>query len=217
MSPMPIHRWPALIVATALLASACGGGRPEAAQPNPPASSPSTAAAPAAPSPSTTAAPATTAPPPPEPMQAATLPGVANLGGDQHPHVDPDPIGALRIPAIGVDHPIFEGVDLANLHWGPGHWPGTAQPGEPGNSVFAGHRVTHTRPFLEINRLVAGDEVNVSTAAGDFTYRVTGHRIVTPDAFFITEPSPNPTLTFFGCHPRGSARQRYVVFAELVH
>lgn len=98
---------------------------------------------------------------------------------------------ATLVTAIGLDHPIFRGIDLANLHWGPGHWPGTADPGEPGNSVFAGHRVTHTRPFLEIDTLVPGDEIRVGTTAGTFTYRVTGHRIVAPTP--STSPSRPPT------------------------
>ena len=33
-------------------------------------------------------------------------------------------------------------------------WPGSAVPGQLGNAVFAGHRVTHTHPFLRINELV---------------------------------------------------------------
>src|SRR3712207_8743422 len=38
-------------------------------------------------------------------------------------------------------------------------WPGTAFPGETGNAVFAGHRVTHSHPFRHIDKLVPGDEV----------------------------------------------------------
>ncbi|MBV8160606.1 MAG: class E sortase, partial [Acidimicrobiia bacterium] len=54
---------------------------------------------------------------------------------------------------------MFEGVGLDVLANGPGHWPGTAMPGDNGNAVVAGHRVTHTHPFLDIDQLQPGDQV----------------------------------------------------------
>ena len=139
-----------------------------------------------------------------------------NLGGDRHPIIPQQPFGTIEIPRIGLNHPIYEGVDLPDLHWGPGHWPGTAEPGQFGNAVFAGHRVTHTRPFLDIDRLVAGDQIIITTADGRFVYEVTGHLIVTPDDVHIADPTLTPTVTLLACHPKGSARQRYVVEGRLV-
>jgi len=124
-------------------------------------------------------------------------------------------IGEMRIPKIGLVHPVYEGVTLTVIDKGPGHWPGSAMPGELGNTVFAGHRVTHTRPMRNIDRLVAGDEVLFTTNAGTFTYRVTGHEIVTPKDVHIVNPTPDATMTIFGCHPPGSAKQRYVVRGAL--
>ena len=80
------------------------------------------------------------------------------------------PIGRIRIPKLHVDQNIFNGVDDAALLNGPGHWPGTPLPGQKGNAVISGHRGTHTRPFLRVNLLKAGDKVIVT--AGD-TARVT--------------------------------------------
>src|SRR5438128_173 len=67
-------------------------------------------------------------------------PGRTNLGGDKHPMVTIPAIGMIEIPKIGLVHPIFEGIDESEIHWGPGHWPGSAMPGFKGNAVFAGHR-----------------------------------------------------------------------------
>lgn len=167
---------------------------------------------------------ATTAPPttttttaPPVPVTFPRLPeGRPNLAGDSHPEVVIPAIGMIEIPKIGLVHPIFEGLDVAELHWGPGHWPGSAQPGSPGNAVFAGHRVTHTRPFLDIDQLDPGDEIHFRTARGSFTYEMTESLIVEPDAVWIAEQTSDPTVTLFGCHPKYSARQRYVVRAKLV-
>jgi sortase A len=135
----------------------------------------------------------------------------------QAPPVDPRaptpiiPIGEIRIPKIGLVHRVYEGVTLTVIDQGPGHWPGSAMPGEIGNTVFAGHRVTHTHPMRNIDQSVPGDEVIFATNAGVFTYRVTGHEIVTPQDVHIVNPTPDATMTIFGCHPPGSAKQRYVV------
>ncbi len=57
-------------------------------------------------------------------------------------------LGTLSLPSIGVTAPLGEGVTLTAVDRGPGHWPGTAMPGQVGNVVVAGHRVTHTPAVL---------------------------------------------------------------------
>jgi sortase A len=120
-------------------------------------------------------------------------------------------IGEIHIPKIGLVHPVFEGVTLTVIDKGPGHWPGSAVPGQLGNSVFAGHRVTHSHPFRRINEMAAGDEIIFKMPNGTHTYRMTGSKIVTPKDVHIVNPTPDATVTLFACHPPGSARQRYVV------
>lgn len=97
-----------------------------------------------------------------------------------------------------------------------GHWPGTAQPGQLGNAVFGGHRVSHTKPFRNIDKLQPGDEVTFQTASGVFVYAVTSTEIVSPNAVWIINPTPDATATFFACHPPGSTRQRIVVHLKLI-
>jgi sortase A len=125
-------------------------------------------------------------------------------------------IGVMEIPKINLVHPVFEGIDLRIINHGPGHWPGSAMPGRPGNSVFAGHRVTHSHPFLHIDQLVPGDRIIFRTAAGTAVYEMTEHMIVFPKDVWIADPTAGSIVTFFGCHPPHSARQRYVVRGKLV-
>jgi sortase A len=129
-------------------------------------------------------------------------------------------IGRIEIPKIGLDHATFHGITMRNIDKGPSHWPGTALPGEAGNAVFAGHRVTKTHPFRNIDKLVPGDEVFFTVEPAAFgapgasvrtRYVVTGHEVVPPSALRIVDPTPTPTATLFACHPPGSARYRYVV------
>lgn len=125
-------------------------------------------------------------------------------------------IGTIEIPKIGLKHKVMHGITMRNIDKGPSHWPGTAMPGENGNTVFAGHRVTKTQPFRRINELVSGDQVIFVVAGVRSVYVVTGHEVVTPKGLHIVNQTPTPTGTLFACHPPGSARYRYVVRLALL-
>jgi sortase A len=125
-------------------------------------------------------------------------------------------IGSIEIPRLGLREDLRSGVTLTTLDKGPGHWPGTAMPGEVGNVVVAAHRVTHTRPFRHIDDLVEGDEVLFTMNDGRrVVYRTVRSEIVDDQAMWIVNQTPATTATLFACHPPGSARQRYVVHLEL--
>src|SRR3954465_7412207 len=53
------------------------------------------------------------------------------------------PLAVLHIPRLGEDYSrvILEGVSEEQLAEGPGHYIGTALPGQQGNLAIAGHRV----------------------------------------------------------------------------
>jgi len=124
-------------------------------------------------------------------------------------------IGTMEIPKINLTHRVFHGISLRTIDRGPSHWPGSAMPGEVGNAVFAGHRVTHTKPFRDIDRMVPGDRVFFVVNGVRSTYVMTGSEIVTPNGMHIVEPTTTPTATLFACHPPGSAEYRYVVHLVL--
>lgn len=116
---------------------------------------------------------------------------------------------------------VVEGVTADDLAKGPGHYPGSALPGQPGNIAMAGHRTTHAAPFAQIDTLRPGDEVHLEDRAGKtWVYRVVEQRIVAPTDMSVIASDPlgngKPTLTLTTCHPRFSNRQRLVVFAQLV-
>lgn len=121
----------------------------------------------------------------------------------------------IDIPKIGLSHRTFEGIDLATINKGPSHWPGTALPGQRGNTVFPGHRTTYSRPFWDIDKLTRGDEVIFTSAAGRFVYRVTDTFVVRSNETWIVDATDEATFTIFACHPKGSAKQRYVVKGRL--
>ncbi|MEV8634771.1 class E sortase [Streptosporangium sp. NPDC051023] len=134
-------------------------------------------------------------------------------------------LALLRIPRLGDDYEyaVVEGVGWEQLRMGPGHYPGTALPGEIGNFVLSGHRTTYAAPFNRLGELRQGDEIVVDARDARYTYRVTGERVVDPGETAVIAPVPGlpgrrPTtamITLSTCHPEYSAAQRLVVSGEL--
>lgn len=125
----------------------------------------------------------------------------------------------IRIPKIErleEGWNVVEGVRRRDLKTGAGHMPWTPLPGQPGNAVISGHRTTYGAPFHELDQLVAGDRIEVDTALGTHVYEVRETQIVKPTDVWVTESRAGAWLTLTTCHPKFSARQRLVVFAELV-
>lgn len=126
-------------------------------------------------------------------------------------------LGTIEIPKLGLNVPLRQGVTLTTLDRGPGHWPGTALPGELGNVVVAGHRVTRTRPFRHIDKLVPGDQVIFTLTDGRrYVYEMVGTEVVDETGMHIVNQGYAYTATLFACHPPGSARYRYVVHLQLL-
>jgi sortase A len=122
-------------------------------------------------------------------------------------------VAHLSIPALGVEAYVLEGTDKAALARGPGHYPQTPLPGEPGNAAIAGHRTMHGHVFGDLDRLSPGDEIRTLTRQGRATYRVVSVTVVAPHQTEVAAPTTDDRLTLTTCHPKGSAAQRLVVVA----
>ena len=123
------------------------------------------------------------------------------LQGVEAPTVAPafgSPVSVLEIGSLGLQTVVVEGVDSAMTRVGPGHVPGTAAPGQPGNSVVVGRRTMFGGTFGDLSSMTIGDEIIVTTTQGQTLYQVTdvGSSELTPDAIPITAPSvAAPTTT----------------------
>ncbi len=125
----------------------------------------------------------------------------------------------IRIPKIDrlqEGWNVVEGVRTTDLRNGAGHMPDTALPGQPGNAVISGHRTTWGQPFHELDYLDPGDRIEVDTALGTHIYEVRETRVVRPSETWVADPRQGAWLTLTTCHPLFSARERFIVFAELV-
>jgi sortase A len=125
----------------------------------------------------------------------------------------------IIIPEIGVDVVVVEGTSADALRAGAGHYPETPLPCEIGNVAIAGHRTTYGRPFHNLDLLRPGHEITLVTPIGRCTYEVSANPfIVAPEDVDVVANTPDEArLTLTTCHPKGSARERLITTATLVH
>ncbi|GAA1748104.1 class E sortase [Nonomuraea sp. AD125B] len=134
-------------------------------------------------------------------------------------------VAVLGIPKLGPGYryAIVEGVGADQLRKGPGHYPGSALPGQIGNFVVSGHRTTYAAPFNRLDELERGDEIVVDAREARYTYRVTSQDVVEPDEVDVLAPVPGKPdirpirayITLSTCHPEYSAAQRLIVYGVL--
>jgi sortase A len=127
-------------------------------------------------------------------------------------------IGRIQIPAIGVDQYVAEGTSSGDLEKGPGHYMGTAVPGQAGNVAIAGRRTTFGAPFGRIDELHPGESITLTTRRGEvLIYSLSGlpRTVSASDVSVLTDFGDN-RLTLVTSAPRYSATSNLVVVAVLV-
>lgn len=125
------------------------------------------------------------------------------------------PVARLLVPKLGMDEIVLEGVDDFALNAGPGHLPGSAFPGERGNSVISAHRDRH---FARLGGISVGDTVITESGALRTRWVVVSKRVVDADAPALFR-TPDATLTLTTCWPiryLGTAPERLIVLAKPV-
>jgi sortase A len=126
-----------------------------------------------------------------------------------------DVVGRLEIPRLSLSAVVFEGADPDVLERGAGHLPGSALPGDRGNTVLAAHRDTF---FRSLRGIEVGDLVKIHRPQRDSAYVVQSARVVEPDEVDVLKPTAEPALTLITCYPFrfiGPAPERFVVRAVL--
>jgi sortase A len=127
-----------------------------------------------------------------------------------------DPIGRIRIQRLGLSMLVVNGTDAGPLKRGPGRDLRTFMPGEGELVYIAGHRTTWGAPFAHIDSLRNGDRVVLEMPYGRFVYRVSSSVIVPAEDMRRLLSAGREELALQACHPRFSARERYIVYATPV-
>lgn len=142
--------------------------------------------------------------------------GLRREGARYRRGLDPgDPVGVIDVPRLGLHAVVVNGTGHGDLQRGPGRDLRTFVPGEGRLVYIAGHRTTYGAPLAHIDDLRPGDVVRVSLPYAQFTYVVTGHRIVEADALSVLRPGGTEHLALQACHPRFFASERYIADARL--
>lgn len=143
-------------------------------------------------------------------------PLVQSLANLPVPTAGPQQAVQIDIPAIAVQNwPVVQGDGWEQLKKGVGQHIGSANPGENGNVVLAGHDDVFGEVFRNLDKLQPGDQVILYTLQQQFIYRVTETRIVDPSQVNVMNSTSDPTVTLISCYPYMVDKQRIVVFATL--
>lgn len=124
-------------------------------------------------------------------------------------------LGYIQIPSIGVDLPIYHGVDEAILQIAIGHIPGSSFPigGKRTHAVLSGHRgLPSAKLFSDLDKLKEGDIFTVTVLDRVVTYQADQIRIVLPeetDELAIVDGKDYCTLST--CTPYGINTHRILL------
>lgn len=129
-------------------------------------------------------------------------------------------VARLEIPSIELDLVVVEGVGEKSMAKGPGHYPGSAFPGQDGVIAIAAHRNGWGSPFLDLDRVRRGDVVTLIDQSGTHRYRITGSAVVNPTDAWVLRGDPSSSararLALTTCTPKFTSRQRLVVWGDLL-
>ncbi|MGZ7160198.1 MAG: class E sortase [Methanobacterium sp.] len=114
----------------------------------------------------------------------------------------------LMIPSIGID----QSINNQSIDYGIYHEPASANPGF-GTVILAGHRTFHSSPFLNLDKLKAGDDITVSwPGIGNVQYNVVKSYVV--PASYQLPLEQGKTLILYTCYPLGSSKERLIIQAS---
>jgi len=152
-------------------------------------------------------------------VSAASAPEAADAVEAAWQDIDGTPVlGTVTVDKIGLREPMLKGAGEESLSHGIGVVAEDRLPGVGTNFVLAGHRsFTPGKHFSRLNELARGDEVQIRTAGGTYTYVVERSFLVEPDDMSVLDASPRASeLTLITCEPMRDPTHRLIVKALLV-
>lgn len=135
----------------------------------------------------------------------------------------------LFIPKIGLDSDIVLNVDTTTeaiykqkLQYGVAHANGSYFPGQKGpvflfahSTDTVAHILEYNAKFFDINKLEAGDSVQIYFRGKNYQYIITKKEIINPNDLELIRTS-NANLILQTCWPLGTDWQRLVLFADQI-
>ena len=124
-------------------------------------------------------------------------------------------MASIRIPAIGVNLPIYHGTSEAVLQVAVGHYEGSSLPigGESTHAILTGHRgLPSARLFTDLDRLEEGDVFYIKVLGEILEYQVDQIQTVLPSELDSLSITPGEDyVTLVTCTPYGINSHRLLV------
>ncbi|MCR1952682.1 class D sortase [Clostridium sp. DSM 100503] len=125
------------------------------------------------------------------------------------------PIALVEIPSINLSQGLVEGITDDILQYYLGHFEISAKPGEKGNFIVAGHRVSdYSEAFINLYKVRIGDKVLVKVNKKEYVYEITDSFIVSPSRVDVLENTDEATITLITCTV--GAKNRLIVKGILI-
>ncbi|MBE5861163.1 MAG: class C sortase [Butyrivibrio sp.] len=129
-------------------------------------------------------------------------------------------MGHIEIENIGVDLPVYHGVEESVLQVGIGHLPGTSLPTGTASThaVLSGHRgLPSSKLFSDLDQMIVGDTFLLHIMDQTFAYEVDQINIVLPEETGSLGIYPGEDyVTLVTCTPYGVNTHRLLVRAKRV-
>ena len=132
---------------------------------------------------------------------------------------------SLTIPKLKIKDALVK-VDTLKFYDNLAHFPGTALPGEVGNSFITGHSVlpqfndptNYKEIFTDLSKLEIGDTVFAKIEGKTYQYVVQYKKVVDPSDTSVLAPVARgaKTLTLMTCVPPGTSFKRLIVVTSLI-
>lgn len=125
----------------------------------------------------------------------------------------------ISIQNLNIEGPILQGESPLRMDDGFWHFPTSSLPGERGNVVIIGHRFMYLPPnkntFFNLEDSKIGDEIEISSDIGAYTYIVVETRVIEPNELSVLEETDDYRLTLITCTPLWTSEKRLVIIAKL--
>jgi len=132
---------------------------------------------------------------------------------------------SVSIPKLNINNATTK-VDSLDFRNNLSHFPGTALPGEVGNSFVTGHSVlpqfndpeNYNAIFTKLSELEIGDKIYITRDGQDYQYIVQYAKVVNPKDLSVLSPisESGKNLTLMTCVPPGTNIKRLVVITSLI-
>lgn len=110
-----------------------------------------------------------------------------------------------------------------SLRNGVVHYPFTAKPGQPGNSVIFGHSSgqiwapgNYKFIFSKLEHLEPGNKIFIDYKGIRYEYEISAKKIVPPTDVSVLQPTSDNSLTLITCYPVGSNAKRLIITAKQI-